>query len=117
MNNKEIDIKKYLRLKTPREVLRLLQDVPGKNLLAQKLRCLLSGQDTEEAGSSMSTLERSLAARRATRAKLMMPMEAQANNPGERSQMPQQRNPVFSESVFFCEISSIFEQMEIMKIE
>ncbi|EGV98584.1 Netrin receptor DCC [Cricetulus griseus] len=40
-----------------------------------------SGQDTEDAGSSMSTLERSLAARRATRAKLMIPMEAQSNNP------------------------------------
>lgn len=40
------------------------------------------GQDTEEAGSSMSTLERSLAARRATRAKLMIPMDAQSNNPG-----------------------------------
>lgn len=44
--------------------------------------CLL-GQDTEEAGSSMSTLERSLAARRATRTKLMIPMDAQSNNPGE----------------------------------
>ena len=42
----------------------------------------LAGQDTEEAGSSMSTLERSLAARRATRAKLMIPMDAQASNPG-----------------------------------
>uniref|UniRef100_A0A2I3HA83 Netrin receptor DCC n=1 Tax=Nomascus leucogenys TaxID=61853 RepID=A0A2I3HA83_NOMLE len=42
-----------------------------------------SGQDTEEAGSSMSTLERSLAARRAPRAKLMIPMDAQSNNPGE----------------------------------
>ncbi|KAM7320497.1 hypothetical protein ACRRTK_020940 [Alexandromys fortis] len=42
-----------------------------------------SGQDTEEAGSAMSTLERSLAARRATRAKLMIPMEAQSNNPGQ----------------------------------
>lgn len=31
----------------------------------------------------MSTLERSLAARRATRAKLMIPMEAQSNNPGQ----------------------------------
>ncbi|GAB1301851.1 Netrin receptor DCC [Apodemus speciosus] len=47
-----------------------------------------SGQDTEEAGSSMSTLERSLAARRATRAKLMIPMEAQANNPAVVSAIP-----------------------------
>jgi hypothetical protein len=31
----------------------------------------------------MSTLERSLAARRATRAKLMIPMEAQSSNPGQ----------------------------------
>lgn len=44
---------------------------------------LFLGQDTEEAGSAMSTLERSLAARRATRAKLMIPMEAQSNNPGQ----------------------------------
>ncbi|KAM5218740.1 netrin receptor DCC isoform 7-T8 [Hipposideros larvatus] len=47
-----------------------------------------SGQDTEEAGSSMSTLERSLAARRATRAKLMMPMDAQSNNPAVVSAIP-----------------------------
>lgn len=46
------------------------------------------GQDTEEAGSSMSTLERSLAARRAPRAKLMIPMDAQSNNPGESILMP-----------------------------
>nr|XP_038952517.1 netrin receptor DCC isoform X3 [Rattus norvegicus] len=47
-----------------------------------------SGQDTEEAGSSMSTLERSLAARRATRTKLMIPMEAQSNNPAVVSAIP-----------------------------
>ncbi|KAB0361322.1 hypothetical protein FD754_005478, partial [Muntiacus muntjak] len=47
-----------------------------------------SGQDTEEAGSSMSTLERSLAARRATRAKLMIPMDAQSNNPAVVSAIP-----------------------------
>ncbi|XP_049475510.1 netrin receptor DCC-like [Panthera uncia] len=47
-----------------------------------------SGQDTEEAGSSMSTLERSLAARRAPRAKLMIPMDAQSNNPAVVSAIP-----------------------------
>ncbi|EDL09563.1 netrin receptor DCC precursor [Mus musculus] len=47
-----------------------------------------SGQDTEDAGSSMSTLERSLAARRATRAKLMIPMEAQSSNPAVVSAIP-----------------------------
>uniref|UniRef100_A0A8C0D0S1 DCC netrin 1 receptor n=1 Tax=Balaenoptera musculus TaxID=9771 RepID=A0A8C0D0S1_BALMU len=47
-----------------------------------------SGQDTEEAGSSISTLERSLAARRATRAKLMIPMDAQSNNPAVVSAIP-----------------------------
>ncbi|XP_067555156.1 netrin receptor DCC-like [Pseudorca crassidens] len=47
-----------------------------------------SGQDTEEAGSSMSTLERSLAARRATRAKLMIPMDAQSSNPAVVSAIP-----------------------------
>ncbi|KAK2489222.1 hypothetical protein MC885_018097 [Smutsia gigantea] len=47
-----------------------------------------SGQDTEEAGSSMSTLERSLAARRATRAKLLIPMDAQSNNPAVVSAIP-----------------------------
>ncbi|KAF6087755.1 DCC netrin 1 receptor [Phyllostomus discolor] len=47
-----------------------------------------SGQDTEEAGSSMSTLERSLAARRATRAKLMIPMDPQSNNPAVVSAIP-----------------------------
>ncbi|XP_069483084.1 netrin receptor DCC isoform X2 [Ambystoma mexicanum] len=39
------------------------------------------GPDTEDVGSSMSTLERSLAARRATRAKLMIPMDSQPSNP------------------------------------
>uniref|UniRef100_A0A8C2SJ76 Netrin receptor DCC n=1 Tax=Capra hircus TaxID=9925 RepID=A0A8C2SJ76_CAPHI len=47
-----------------------------------------SGQDTEEAGSSMSTLERSLAARRATRAKLMIPMDSQSSNPAVVSAIP-----------------------------
>ncbi|XP_055994031.1 netrin receptor DCC isoform X2 [Sorex fumeus] len=47
-----------------------------------------SGQDTEDAGSSMSTLERSLAARRATRAKLMIPMDAQSSNPAVVSAIP-----------------------------
>nr|XP_034956815.1 netrin receptor DCC [Zootoca vivipara] len=40
-----------------------------------------SAPDTEEVGSSMSTLERSLAARRATRTKLMIPMDSQPSNP------------------------------------
>ncbi|XP_078533874.1 netrin receptor DCC [Lissotriton helveticus] len=47
-----------------------------------------SGPDTEEVGSSMSTLERSLAARRATRAKLMIPMDSQPNNPSVVSAIP-----------------------------
>lgn len=51
--------------------------------MSLRIMVFLLGQDTEEAGSSMSTLERSLAARRATRAKLMIPMDAQSNNPGE----------------------------------
>lgn len=38
--------------------------------------------DTEDVGSNMSTLERSLAARRTTRAKLMIPMDSQpSSNP------------------------------------
>ncbi|EPY82686.1 hypothetical protein CB1_000632018 [Camelus ferus] len=60
-----------------------------------------SGQDTEEAGSSMSTLERSLAARRATRAKLMIPMDAQSNNPavseGPTTQQPPMLPPAQAE--------------------
>ncbi|KAF7243980.1 Netrin receptor DCC [Varanus komodoensis] len=40
-----------------------------------------SAPDAEEVGSSMSTLERSLAARRATRTKLMIPMDSQPSNP------------------------------------
>nr|XP_009664396.1 PREDICTED: netrin receptor DCC [Struthio camelus australis] len=47
-----------------------------------------SGPETEDAGSSMSTLERSLAARRATRAKLMIPMDSQPNNPPVVSAIP-----------------------------
>ncbi|XP_038258330.1 netrin receptor DCC isoform X2 [Dermochelys coriacea] len=47
-----------------------------------------SGPDTEDVGSSMSTLERSLAARRATRAKLMIPMDSQPNNPPVVSAIP-----------------------------
>ncbi|NWI28617.1 DCC protein, partial [Sula dactylatra] len=42
----------------------------------------------EDVGSSMSTLERSLAARRATRAKLMIPMDSQPNNPPVVSAIP-----------------------------
>ncbi|NXO03178.1 DCC protein, partial [Rhinopomastus cyanomelas] len=44
--------------------------------------------ETEDVGSSMSTLERSLAARRATRAKLMIPMDAQPTNPPVVSAIP-----------------------------
>ncbi|NXG43178.1 DCC protein, partial [Psilopogon haemacephalus] len=44
--------------------------------------------ETEEVGSSMSTLERSLAARRATRAKMMIPMDTQPNNPPVVSAIP-----------------------------
>ncbi|CAI9545657.1 unnamed protein product [Staurois parvus] len=47
-----------------------------------------SGPDADEVGSNISTLERSLAARRATRAKLMIPMESQANNPSVVSAIP-----------------------------
>ncbi|XP_040396108.1 netrin receptor DCC isoform X5 [Cygnus olor] len=44
--------------------------------------------ETEDVGSSMSTLERSLAARRATRAKLMIPMDSQPTNPPVVSAIP-----------------------------
>lgn len=44
--------------------------------------------ETEDVGSSMSTLERSLAARRATRAKLMIPMDSQPTNPREYQGLP-----------------------------
>uniref|UniRef100_A0A5F8HGK1 DCC netrin 1 receptor n=1 Tax=Monodelphis domestica TaxID=13616 RepID=A0A5F8HGK1_MONDO len=47
-----------------------------------------SGPDADETGSTMSTLERSLAARRATRAKLMIPMDSQPNNPTVVSAIP-----------------------------
>ncbi|XP_067401447.1 netrin receptor DCC-like [Emydura macquarii macquarii] len=47
-----------------------------------------SGPETEDVGSSMSTLERSLAARRATRAKLMIPMDSQPSNPPVVSAIP-----------------------------
>ncbi|NXJ70133.1 DCC protein, partial [Rostratula benghalensis] len=46
------------------------------------------GPEAEDVGSSMSTLERSLAARRATRAKLMIPMDSQPNNPPVVSAIP-----------------------------
>lgn len=39
----------------------------------------------------MSTLERSLAARRATRAKLMIPMDSQPTNPREYQRRPPAR--------------------------
>ncbi|XP_066567064.1 netrin receptor DCC [Amia ocellicauda] len=47
-----------------------------------------SGADGDEASSSMSTLERSLAARRATRTKLMIPMDSQPSNPPVVSAIP-----------------------------
>ncbi|XP_015219478.2 netrin receptor DCC isoform X2 [Lepisosteus oculatus] len=47
-----------------------------------------SGAEGDEASSSMSTLERSLAARRATRTKLMIPMDSQPNNPPVVSAIP-----------------------------
>ncbi|MEE6457857.1 hypothetical protein FKM82_000073 [Ascaphus truei] len=47
-----------------------------------------SGPDTDEVGSTISTLERSLAARRATRAKLMIPMDSQPSNPPVVSAIP-----------------------------
>ncbi|XP_043944949.1 netrin receptor DCC [Protopterus annectens] len=47
-----------------------------------------SGHEAEEVGSAMSTLERSLAARRATRAKLMIPMDSQSANPPVVSAIP-----------------------------
>uniref|UniRef100_A0AAY4A9A6 Netrin receptor DCC n=1 Tax=Denticeps clupeoides TaxID=299321 RepID=A0AAY4A9A6_9TELE len=43
----------------------------------------LLGGDPDEASSSISTLERSLAARRATRTKLMIPMDSQPSNTRE----------------------------------
>lgn len=52
------------------------------------LCCFSLGPETEDVGSSMSTLERSLAARRATRAKLMIPMDSQPNNPREYQDHP-----------------------------
>nr|XP_023659077.1 netrin receptor DCC isoform X1 [Paramormyrops kingsleyae] len=47
-----------------------------------------SGADGDEASSSMATLERPLATRRATRTKLMMPMESQPSNPTVVSAIP-----------------------------
>ncbi|XP_072353512.1 netrin receptor DCC [Scyliorhinus torazame] len=47
-----------------------------------------SGHDPDEVGSSMSTLERSLAARRGTRPKLMIPMDSQPSNPTVVSAIP-----------------------------
>ncbi|MBN3294320.1 DCC protein, partial [Polypterus senegalus] len=47
-----------------------------------------SGADADEVASSMSTLERSLAARRATRTKLMIPMDSQPSNPPVVSAIP-----------------------------
>ncbi|OPJ79587.1 netrin receptor DCC isoform A [Patagioenas fasciata monilis] len=47
-----------------------------------------TGPEPEDVGSTMSTLERSLAARRATRAKLMIPMDSQPTNPPVVSAIP-----------------------------
>ncbi|XP_029921589.1 netrin receptor DCC, partial [Myripristis murdjan] len=47
-----------------------------------------SGADGDEASSSISTLERSLAARRATRGKMMIPMENQPSNTPVVSAIP-----------------------------
>ncbi|XP_072430294.1 netrin receptor DCC isoform X1 [Chiloscyllium punctatum] len=47
-----------------------------------------SGHDPDEVESSMSTLERSLGARRGTRPKLMIPMDSQPTNPTVVSAIP-----------------------------
>ncbi|XP_035382617.1 netrin receptor DCC isoform X2 [Electrophorus electricus] len=47
-----------------------------------------SGGDGDEASSSISTLERSLAARRATRTKMMIPMDSQPSNTPVVSAIP-----------------------------
>uniref|UniRef100_A0A4W3I9X8 DCC netrin 1 receptor n=1 Tax=Callorhinchus milii TaxID=7868 RepID=A0A4W3I9X8_CALMI len=47
-----------------------------------------SGPDPDEVGSSMSTLERSVTARRGTRPKLMIPMDSQPSNPTVVSAIP-----------------------------
>lgn len=47
-----------------------------------------SGADGDEASSSISTLERSLAARRATRTKMMIPMDSQPSNTPVVSAIP-----------------------------
>ncbi|KAJ8007460.1 hypothetical protein DPEC_G00117730 [Dallia pectoralis] len=47
-----------------------------------------SGADNDEASSCISTLERSLAARRATRTKLMIPMDSQPSNTPVVSAIP-----------------------------
>lgn len=42
--------------------------------------CDVPGADADEVSSSISTLERSLAARRGTRSKMMIPMDSQPSN-------------------------------------
>lgn len=49
-------------------------------LTEQLLNLGVVGGDGEEASSSISTLERSLAARRGTRGKMMIPMDTQPSN-------------------------------------
>uniref|UniRef100_A0A8C1RDN3 DCC netrin 1 receptor n=1 Tax=Cyprinus carpio TaxID=7962 RepID=A0A8C1RDN3_CYPCA len=54
--------------------------------VCQRLKVMLfssSGADGDEASSSISTLERSLAARRATRTKMMIPLDSQPSNTRE----------------------------------
>uniref|UniRef100_A0A8C4L418 Netrin receptor DCC n=1 Tax=Equus asinus asinus TaxID=83772 RepID=A0A8C4L418_EQUAS len=72
-------------------------DPPGRDSPIQSCQDLTpvshSQSETQlgsKTGSSMSTLERSLAARRATRAKLMIPMDAQSNSPSDEGPTTQQ---------------------------
>ncbi|NXI54769.1 DCC protein, partial [Chloroceryle aenea] len=65
------------------------QDItPGSHSQSETQLGSKSTPQPEDVGSSMSTLERSLAARRATRAKLMIPMDSQPNNPPVVSAIP-----------------------------
>ncbi|XP_069737078.1 netrin receptor DCC [Phaenicophaeus curvirostris] len=72
---------------TPMETNQEINPSPSETQLGPK-NPPQPGPDPEDVGSSMSTLERSLAARRATRAKLMIPMEPQATNPPVVSAIP-----------------------------
>ncbi|KAI2665122.1 Netrin receptor DCC [Labeo rohita] len=60
--------------------------IPPCVCVCQRLKVMsfsCSGADGDEASSSISTLERSLAARRATRTKMMIPMDSQPSNTRE----------------------------------